>query len=199
MRDDIRPVGLPAPERRVGRQREQDREVDPHAVRDVDRLVGIVDADVHVQAEQQLLARDEARARRRSRGSARARRSAGPPSWANGWVAAEPIVRPFASAVSRTRRRRSSSWPAASPALRHTSVAISSTDWSSSGFTWPSVSRGTASIISSIAETSSIVGVDDHQLLLDPEGVGQALESMVHGPTYTPAGLQQRPGRTSWS
>ena len=32
----------------------------PHAVRDVDRLVGVVDADVHVEAEQQLLARDEA-------------------------------------------------------------------------------------------------------------------------------------------
>ena len=76
--------------------------------------------------------------------------------WANGWVAAEPIVRPFASAVSRTRRRSSSSCPAASPALRHTSVEISSTDWISSGFTWPSVSRGTASIISSIAGTRSI-------------------------------------------
>ena len=75
---------------------------------------------------------------------------------ANGWVAAEPIVSPFASAVSRTRRRSSSSWPAASPALRQTSVEISSTDWISSGFTWPSVSCGTASIISSIAGTSSI-------------------------------------------
>ena len=53
-------VGRAAPERRVGRQREQDREVHTHAVRDVDRLVGVVDADVHVQAEQQLLAHDEA-------------------------------------------------------------------------------------------------------------------------------------------
>ena len=32
----------------------------PHPVRDVDRLVGIVDADVHVQPEQELLPHDEA-------------------------------------------------------------------------------------------------------------------------------------------
>src|SRR3712207_8300063 len=34
---------------RSGRQRQQDRHVHPHPVGDVDRLVRVVDADVHVQ------------------------------------------------------------------------------------------------------------------------------------------------------
>ena len=49
-----------APERRVRAQREQHGHVDAHAVGDVDRLVGVVHADVDVHAEDQLLARDEA-------------------------------------------------------------------------------------------------------------------------------------------
>ena len=48
-----------APVRRVGRQREQDRHVHAHPVGDVDRLVGVVEADVDVQPEDDLLARDE--------------------------------------------------------------------------------------------------------------------------------------------
>jgi hypothetical protein len=54
---------VPAPERRVGRQREQDRHVHPHPVGDVDGLLGVVDADVDVQAEDDLLPGDEAQRR----------------------------------------------------------------------------------------------------------------------------------------
>ncbi len=49
-----------APVGRVGAQGEQDRHVHAHPVGDVDRLLGIVDADVDVQPEDDLLAGDEA-------------------------------------------------------------------------------------------------------------------------------------------
>ena len=54
------PGRLAAPERRVGRQREQQRHVDAHAVGDVDGLVGVVHPDVHVEPEDDLLAGHEA-------------------------------------------------------------------------------------------------------------------------------------------
>ncbi len=50
------------PERRVGRQRQQQRQVHPHPVGHVDGLVGVVDPHVHVDAEDQLLARHELQA-----------------------------------------------------------------------------------------------------------------------------------------
>ncbi len=53
------PGRVGAPERRVGRQSQQHRQVDAHAVGDVDRLVGVVEPDVNVHAEDQLLAGDE--------------------------------------------------------------------------------------------------------------------------------------------
>jgi hypothetical protein len=55
--------GVGAPERRVGRQRQQEGDVDPHAVGDVDGLVGVVDGHVDVDPEDQLLAGDELEAR----------------------------------------------------------------------------------------------------------------------------------------
>jgi hypothetical protein len=51
--------GVPPPERRVRRQREEHRHVHAHPVRHVDGLVGIVHAHVHVDAEDDLLARHE--------------------------------------------------------------------------------------------------------------------------------------------
>jgi hypothetical protein len=54
------PGAVGAPERRVGAERQQDRDVHAHAVGDVDRLVGVVEPDVDVLAEDDLLARDEA-------------------------------------------------------------------------------------------------------------------------------------------
>ena len=45
---------LAAPERRAGRERQELRQVDQEPVRDVDRLVGVVDRRVHVHAEDQL-------------------------------------------------------------------------------------------------------------------------------------------------
>ena len=66
--EDRRPGGgqtgrVGAPERRIRRQPEQNRDVDPHPVGDVDRLIGVVDTDVYVHPEDQLLARDEAQRR----------------------------------------------------------------------------------------------------------------------------------------
>ena len=49
---------LAAPERRVRRQREQLGEVDEQAVHHLDRLLGVVDRDVDVHAEDQLAAGD---------------------------------------------------------------------------------------------------------------------------------------------
>ena len=60
IRVDIRPGAVGAPERRVRRQRQQHRHVDAHPVGDVDRLLGVVDADVDVHPEDELLPRDEA-------------------------------------------------------------------------------------------------------------------------------------------
>ena len=60
VREDIIPVVLPAPEGRVGRQREQQRQVAADPVGDVDRPVGALDRDVDVGAEDQLLAGDVA-------------------------------------------------------------------------------------------------------------------------------------------
>ena len=138
VRVDIRPVASAAPERRVGAQREQDRQVDAHAVGDVDRLVGVVEPDVDVQAEDELLARDEAQ---RADQVAVARRGA-TIRWsshiANGWVPAEPIVEPL--------RRRPSRGPGGAaraaarrprPCSAHGSVEISSTDSMSSGLISP--------------------------------------------------------------
>ena len=52
------PGRLAAPERRRRRQREHLRQVDEQPVHHLDRLLGVVDRDVHVHAEDQLAARD---------------------------------------------------------------------------------------------------------------------------------------------
>ena len=156
VRVDIRPVGTPRQNGELAREREQDRQVHAHPVGDVDRLLGVVDADVHVQAEQQLLPGDEAKrvddlevarplddALLLPLGERVGRRGGDrEPLRLGGLAHAPPQV------LELARRPR--------PTLRQTLVAISSTDCISSGLTSPSVSLGTASIISSIAETSSI-------------------------------------------
>ena len=53
MREEIIPVRLAAQERRVGGQRQQQRQVAADAVGDVDRAIGALDRDVHVRAEDQ--------------------------------------------------------------------------------------------------------------------------------------------------
>ena len=78
VREDIIPVTLPAPQRRVRRHPEQQRQVAADPVGDVDRLLGVVDADVDVGAEDQLPLGDPAELRRPAPGSAGGRRSPGP-------------------------------------------------------------------------------------------------------------------------
>ena len=182
VREDFRPVGPPAPERRVGRQREQDRDVHPHAVRDVDRLLGVVDADVHVQAEQQLLARDEpqhvddlavavalhdalvlpVRERVGRRGADREALRLGGLAHAPAQLLelAAPPRRRCGTRRWRSRARTGSA--RASPGPRSRAGPPRSSPRS----------PGTRSID---------FGVDDHQLLLDPEGVGRACEVVLHG------------------
>ena len=60
IRVEARPVSSPRQYGELARQREQDRHVHAHPVGDVDRLVGVVEADVDVQPEDDLLAGDEA-------------------------------------------------------------------------------------------------------------------------------------------
>ena len=60
IRTEARPVSSPRQYGEFADQREQDRHVHPHPVGDVDRLVGVVEPDVDVQAEDDLLAGDEA-------------------------------------------------------------------------------------------------------------------------------------------
>ena len=57
-RFECRPVLRPFPERRVGRQSQQQRKVSQHAIADVDRLVARVDSDVDVQPERDQPASD---------------------------------------------------------------------------------------------------------------------------------------------
>ena len=134
VRVDSRPVAVAAPERRVRAEREQHGDVDAHPVGDVDRLVGVVDADVDVHAEDELLARDEAqrgdevavaRARddplvlpHRERVRARPSRSSG---------------RARARRLAHLARAASAAGSPASAVFAHGFVAISSTDSMSSG------------------------------------------------------------------
>src|SRR3954468_4954220 len=73
---------------------------------------------------------------------------------ANGWVPAEPIRIPCSAAMSRTWRRSSASWMAASSRVGHGSVAISRTDSMSSGLIVP---RGASASSDSTALTRSSV------------------------------------------
>ena len=76
----------------------------------------------------------------------------------------------------------------ASATLSQGLVAISSTAWISSGFTWPSSSLGTVGeqVLDPLREIQAL-GVEEHQLLLDPDrerGPGELV--LEHpGPAYT--------------
>jgi hypothetical protein len=63
VRVDSRPVRSPRQNGGVGAQREEHRHVHAHPVGDVDRLVGVVDADVDVHPEDELLTGHEAQRR----------------------------------------------------------------------------------------------------------------------------------------
>ncbi len=82
--------------------------MDAHPVRDMDRLLRVVDPNVHVHAEDQLLAGDEAQRRDEVAVAGRAtiRWSS---QRANGWVPAEPIASFLEAAVAATwlRSKRS--------------------------------------------------------------------------------------------
>ncbi len=58
-RYDFRPVFMPIQNGRVGREREQVRQEVPHLVHELDERLAVFDADVHVQAEDQVRARDD--------------------------------------------------------------------------------------------------------------------------------------------
>ena len=89
------PGAVGAPERRVRRQRQQHGHVDAHPVGDVDRLLGVVDADVDVHAEDELLARDEPQRLDEVAVARPARRCAGPPTSRTDACPAEPIASPL--------------------------------------------------------------------------------------------------------
>ena len=153
VRVDTRPGRVGAPERRVGAQREQHGQVDAHPVGDVDGLVGVVDADVDVHPEDELLARDEAQRGDRGRGSAGAPTIRWSSHIANGWVPAEPIVRPLRAALlAHLAAQRPQLRRPPRRCSRTASVEISSTDSMSSGLISPS---GASSSSASIALTRS--------------------------------------------
>ena len=115
------PRPLPAPEGRVRGQREQQRQVAPDRVRDVDRPVGVVDRHVDVGAEDQLLVGDVAKLLgelpvagaiddllvlpERERVGARGRQQEPPPLGDLGDLPAEP-----GRARRRPRRRSGTAW-----------------------------------------------------------------------------------------
>ena len=90
------------------------------------------------------------------------------------------------SLARRSRPRRAAASRSSSPAAAtssHGVVAISSTDCISSGFTWPSSSVGHRGEdrLDLLGEVE-IVGVEDHQLLLDADRERRPVEAVVeHG------------------
>ena len=94
---------------------------------------------------------DPAELARSARGSAGGRRSPGPSQSANGCVAAAPISSPRPSATRSPRGAASRSSRARVGDASQGLVAISSTDFISSGLTWPETSSGTASRSGSIS------------------------------------------------
>ena len=164
------PGPLPAPEGRVRRQGEQQRQVAPDPVGDVDRPVGALDRHVDVGAEDQLLVGDVGELARRAPGSGGDRRSPGPPRARTGGCPRPPAGAPAARRSAATSRRSLVSSAAASATLWHGLVAISSTDCISSGFTWPSSSaRHRVEDRLDLLREAQAVGVEDHQLLLDAD------------------------------
>ena len=116
-----------APQRRAGRQRQQQREMGAQAVQQPDRALGVRHADVHVQGERRLAARDPAHravhdlvARRPARpaGPRPSPRDACPPrrSRARSHARRGPAARAAGRARRSPRRRwRGGWWPARAP------------------------------------------------------------------------------------
>src|SRR3954469_7959397 len=174
------PGRLAAPERRVGRQREQQRHVDAHPVGDVDGLVGVVHPDVHVQPEDDLLAGHEAQ---RVDEVAVAR------------AAGDPLVLPERERVRAGRADREVAAagdlrdPAAQPAqlgarlagvlarlrrdLEHRFVEL--------GLDFLLRALGLFEQVLDRVHEIPRLALDDHQLLLDAERVAGAAEVRLHG------------------
>ena len=170
-----------APERRVGRQRQQQRQVHPHPVGHVDRLVGIVDAHVHVDAEDQLLARHELQARDQV-AVARARDDPLVLPHGEGMGAGGADRQPLSAAhrlhgapqpgqlAARLRgvaaRRRGDLAHRLHELGLHVALGVR-------------VGRSGSSPSIELVR-SRVSGIHDHQLLLDPEGVAGAREPVLH-------------------
>ena len=167
-----------APERGVRRQPQQHRHVDPHPIGDVDRLVGIVDPHVHVNSEDQLLTGHEAK-RRDQVAVARASH--------------DPLVLPLRKGVrpGGCDRHALAGGPPRDLAAKRPQLL--------SGFggirAWVcgdlehrlhqlrldlATGRWLEECLDRVDQLERI-GVEDHQLLLDPDRVGGAGELVVHG------------------
>ena len=176
-RVDSQARALGAPERRVDREREQHRDVDAHAVGDVDRLVGIVDADVHVQAEEELLAGDEAQ-----RGH----------EVAVAVAADDPLVLPHRE---RMRPGRADRQPVLAGHPRHLRAQRAQLRAGGHGVRAGigrdlehrlhqlrldlTVRRGLEQALDRVDEVEAL-GVDDHQLFLDADRVAGPGEAVLH-------------------
>jgi hypothetical protein len=174
---------MPTPVRRVRGEREQDRHVHAHPVGDVDRLVGVVDPHVDVQSEDDLLARDEPQ-RRDQLAVARARGHA--------------LVLPHRE---RMRPRRADQQPAPAGRLGDRGAQLPQLPPGRRGVR---MRRGgdledrleqlrlDAVVLAVLLEDSldrvgerQRLGVEDHQLLLDPDREAGAGEVRLHGAAYS--------------
>ena len=171
VRVESRPVWSPRQKGELRRQRQQQRQVHAHPVGHVDGLVGVVDAHVHVDAEDELLAGHELEAGDQVP-VARPRH--------------DPLVLPHRervgarrpdgqAALGGQRLDQRGGAPAAAIAglarVRQGVVAISQTDSISSGLTSPSrrpLPQIREQALDRVGQIERL-RVDDHELLLDAD------------------------------
>ena len=181
---------LAAPQRRVGRQRDQQRHIGAQVVGDVDRLLGIGHADVHVHAEHELLARDEAE-------------RANQPAVAV--VADDALVLP---ARERVGPRCPDPQPARARALRHEraqgrELAPGRRDIGARrgrdlehGLQQLGLDLAARRLLADDlvdrAREVQRARIEDHQLLLDPDGVARPDETVLHAGTLPALRSSQR-------
>ena len=137
------------PERRVGREREQVRQEVAHLVHQVNAGLAILDADVHVQTEDQVATAPPSACPRRPADSARRDRC---PARASRQTDASRRRRAAARARAPGRivcRRRSTTSSRASAIVRQMPVPTSITDWCISALTF-SLRRSLPCAISSV-------------------------------------------------